>query len=402
MNQLAVADLNIKLYVFVKIFAKRVFIPLTAIYFIDNAGFTIRDIGLLSAFFSLIQLVAEVPTGYFADKIGRVASIRVGALFAALATIFYVIFRSKTGIFAGTFFEALGYSFMAGAGEALIHDSLVVKKQVEQYTKILSRTMSISLIANAFLIALVPMTYTINHAYPFLIGTICYLLLFSFTFFMHDVDRSISVTKLKMPDFSKITGKRHLLLFGLTFGIISALYTSSNDMFNIPLRDYGIRLDLIGWIYALGSVLGAAIGPFFHHLRNIRLSRYLVIDILLLLGVYLAAYTRIAIVLACAIIIAISFWRYRRIIYQDYLLTIYPTQFKATLISALNNLEQLNSIWLPLVITYLISHTNISNGLGLVGIFIILIAPIFFYSTLRFFRRDPVATTLAKSVEGIV
>lgn len=402
MNQIAVADRNIKLYIFVRIFAKRVFIPITAIYFIDTAGFTIRDIGLLSAFFSLVQLLAEVPTGYFADRIGRVQSIRMGAILAAIATTIYVFIHHKTGIYLGVMLEALAYSFLGGAGEALIHDSLVVKDKVADYTKILSRTQSVSLIANAVLIALVPMTYGLNKAYPFAIGTLAYLILIAFTFFMHDVSRASSIVKHKFEGLTRVIRKRHILLFAITFGIIAALYTSPNDMFNIALRDYGINVSLIGWVYALGSVVGALIGPVFHHLRKLRLSTYLLIDVTSLLSVYLAAYTRQPYILATAVIFGIAFWRYRRIIYQDYLLTLYPTSYKATLISAMNNLEQLNSIWLPLVITSAVYTFGISRGLGLIGLFALSISPIFIYSTLRFFRRDPVVVALAKSVDSIV
>ena len=401
MDQLKTANRNIKLYVFVRIFAKRVFIPLTAIYFIDTSGFTIREIGLLSAFFSLIQLLAEVPTGYFADRIGRVASIRVGAILAAFATTIYVYIHHKTGIYLGVMLEALGYSFLGGAGEALIHDSLVIKNKVADYTKVLSRTQSVSLIANAALIALVPMTYTINKTYPFVIGTLAYLLLFTFALFMHDVTRSVSVATHKFQGLTHIAGKRHLLLFALTFGIIAAMYTSPSDMFNIALRDYGINVSLIGWVYALGSILGALIGPVFHHLRKLRLSSYLLIDVTSLLSVYLAAFTRQPYLLVAAVIFGIGFWRYRRIIYQDYLLTIYPTKYKATLISAMNNLEQLNAIWLPLLITSSVYYFGISRGLGLIGLFGLFIAPFFVYSTLRFFRRDPLMVVANQTTDNV-
>lgn len=393
MNQLQIASRNIKLYILVKTLAKRVFLPLTAIYFIDTAGFTIRDIGLLSAFFSLVQLLAEVPTGYFADKIGRVASIRVASLLAALATAIYVFIHHKVGIYAGVMLEAMAYSFLGGAGEALVHDSLVVQKRIVDYTKIMSRTMSISLIGNAILVTLVPMTYKFNPSYPFAIGSFFYLILFFATFYMKDVERSTSIAKLKVPNFKLISGKRNILLFGLTFGIIAALFTSAADMVNVALKEYGIRVELIGWIYGIASVVGAGLGPFFHHLRRIKLSSYLIIDLATLLGVYLAAYTRNGYYLAIAMIISISFWRYRRIIYQDYLLTKYPTAYKATLISALNNLEQLNSIWLPLMITSVIFYTNTSIGLGLIGLFGLLVAPVYVYATLKFFRDKPPLAT---------
>ncbi len=395
MNQLQQANRNIKLYIFIRIFAKRVFLPLTALYFIDTAGFTIRNIGLLSAFFSIIQLVAEVPTGYFADRIGRLASIRVGAVLAAIATTIYVFIHHKTGIYLGVMLEALGYSFLGGAGEALIHDSLVIKKQEHNYTKIMSRTMSISLVVNAILISFVPMTYAINPAYPFAIGTLAYLLLFITALFMHDVVRVTSVVKLKLPVLKQIVGKKNILLFGLSFGIIAALYTSPADMFNVALREYGIRIDLIGWIYGLASVAGACIGPFIHYLRHIKLSYYLLLDIFLVLSLYVAAYTRSASLLSAMMIIGIGFWRYRRIIYQSYLLNVYPTAYKATLISAMNNLEQINSIWLPLVITGAIHLTSTHVGLGLMGLFTLLVAPVFYFSSLKFFHRNPLPVALA-------
>lgn len=395
MNQIEIANRNIKLYIIVRTLAKRVFLPLTAIYFIDTAGFTIRDIGLLSAFYSLVQLLAEVPTGYFADRIGRVASIRLAALLATIATTIYVFIHNRSGIYVGVMFEALAYSFFGGAGEALVHDSLVVKKRIVDYTKIMSQTMSISLIGNAILVTLVPMTYKFNSTYPFAIGAFFYLVLFFTTFFMHDVERSTSVAKIKVPNLKLISGKKNILLFSLTFGIIAALFTAPADMVNVALKEYGIRVDLIGWIYGIGSVVGAGIGPFIHHLRRIKLSSYLLIDLTFLLGVYLAAYTRNGYLLGTAMILSISFWRYRRIIYQDYLLTKYPTTYKATLISAMNNLEQLNSVWLPLMITSVIYHTNTSVGLGLVGLFGLFIAPIFYFSTLKFFKSYPLPTKLA-------
>jgi len=398
MNQVQIAQRNIKFYIYIKTIAKRVFLPLTAIYFIDTAGFTIRDIGLLSAFFSLVQLLVEIPTGYFADRIGRVASIRVSGLLAALSTTIYVFIHDKTGIYVGVMFEALAYSFLGGAGEALVHDSLVVQKRIGEYTKVMSRAMSISLIGNAILVTLVPMTYKYNPAYPFGIATFFYLVLFFLTFFMHDVARSNRVTKIKIPNFKLITGKRNILLFGLTFGIITALFTAPADMINIALKEYGIRVDLIGWIYGIASIVGASIGPFIHYLRKINLFSYLLLDLSTLLGVFFAAYTQNGYLLALAMIVSISFWRYRRIIYQDYLLIKYPTQYKATLISTMNNLEQLNSIWLPLMITSSIYFTNTWVGLGLMGLFGLCVAPVYVYATLKFFKEKPTLATDPVSV----
>ena len=175
-----------------------------------------------------------------------------------------------------------------------------------------------------------------------------------------------------------------MLAFGLTFGTISALYTSPNDMFNIALLEYGIRVENLGLIYGLGSILGAILGPLNSYLRRLPANIYVLVDSCMVLALYAAAYSGHPYLLALTIIIAISFWRYRRIIYQDYLLRIYPNAYKATLVSTLNNLDQANAIWLPLAITSAIHYLGLSSGFGLMFIFTLLIAPIFYLSTKRF------------------
>ncbi len=403
MNQLTLANRNIKLYVFVRIFAKRVFLPLSAIYFMDSAGFTIRDIGILAAFYSLVQLVAEVPTGYFADRVGRVASLRLGGLSLTIATLCFVLFPSHAGIFTGVFFEALGYSFLGGAGEAMIHDSLVVKGQEHEYTKVMSRTMSISLVANAILLALVPMTYALNPRYPFIIGALAYFALFMAAVFMRDVTRTTPTAKFFWPVLSQVVGKRFVLLFGLTFGIIGALYIAPTDFVFVALREYGIAPAYLGWIIAASSVVGAAMGPFIPFLRSLKLSSYILIDLFVLVSLYLAVFSHSASLLAVVLTASLGFWRYRKIIYQSYLLHKYPGAYKATLLSTMSNLEQLNNVWLTLAIASSVAYLGIAHGFGIMAIFALLIAPIYLYATLRFFRRTtPLPVALANPPQDIV
>ncbi|TXH00453.1 MAG: MFS transporter [Candidatus Moraniibacteriota bacterium] len=379
------ANKNIKYYIWVRIFAKRVFLPITAIYFIDTANLSIRDIGILSAYFSLIQFIAEVPTGYYADRIGRVKSLRIGTILAALATSIYVIFHTKSAIYLGVGLEALGYSFMGGAGEALIHDSLHAKKQTSLYTKIMSHNMAVSLVANAVLVALATYTYRLDPRLPFILGTLCYLILMASTTQLSDIyPPQKKKLQFQLPSFPFLISHKSMLAFGLTFGVISSLYTSPNDMFNIALREYGISAEKLGIIYGIGSIVGSLFGPINSYLRSLSARYYVLIDSTVLLTLFASATTKNPYLLALVMVLAISFWRYRRIIYQDYLLQIYPNAYKATLVSTLNNLEQVNSIWMPIVITAAIHQFGLSTGFVLISLFTLLIVPIFYISTIRF------------------
>jgi hypothetical protein len=69
----------------------------------------------------------------------------------------------------------------------------------------------------------------------------------------------------------------------------------------------------------------------------------------------------------------------------------------------MNNLEQLNAIWLPLFIAYLIGLTSLPTGFGLMFIFTLMIFPFFYLSALKFFARaTPVDLNLVKIQDTVV
>ena len=127
--------LNIQLFGVYKIFTKRVFIPLITIYATQQAGLNIQQIGFTAAGASVMSLLCDSTTGYWADVHGRRKSAQVGAAFAALGSLIYVIATNFAGILAASLVLAVGYSFLNGAMEALIHDSLVVLKQEDSFAR---------------------------------------------------------------------------------------------------------------------------------------------------------------------------------------------------------------------------------------------------------------------------
>lgn len=377
---------NLKLFFILQIFAKRVFFPLAAIYYVEVAGFSVNEVILVASFFYLTSFLAEIPTGYFADRVSRVTSIRIGAILNIIATLLYVLVQNKFGIFAGNFFEAIGYSFIAGAGEALIYESLLYVKKEADYSKIVSRGQSYSLYINAVLIALVPMTYNIDKRLPFLIGTFAYIVLGIAALYMKDIRIPKDKIDVKKP-IKIILDKKGVVMFAIFFGIIGSLYYAQSDTNNLILKDLGVTASHIGWIFAIASIFGAVIGRWIHYLKNIPVEKYVVLDGIIMTLPMLAVFTKSYILMSIAVIVNMAFWRYRKIIYQDYLLTIYETTYKATLLSAMNNMIQLNLLWMPMVIGVAISLTNLQLGVGIVGVLSLFLIPLYYYSTKYFFKN---------------
>jgi MFS family permease len=326
------AESNIKLFFIIRIFVKRVFFPLAAIYYVEVAGLSVQEVLLVASFYYLLGFIFEVPTGYFADKVSKVMSIRIGAFLNIIATLLYVFFPTKLGIFSGNFFEAIGYAFIAGAGEALIYDSLLSVNREKDYAKIVSKAQSSSLYVNAILVAIVPMTYAIDKRLPFLIGTFAYTFLIIAALYMKDI-RSIKKEVINKKPLRLIFKQKGVIPFGILFGIIGALYYSQSDMNNLALVDFGVAPAYIGWIFAIASLFAAIVGHWIHRLKNIPVSSYVLLDGVMMTIPLLTAFSGSYLLMSIAVIINMAFWRYRKIIYQDHLLTMYNTDYRATLLS---------------------------------------------------------------------
>lgn len=68
--------------------------------------------------------LAEVPTGVIADKFGRKKSVVIALFLQFLGEIFYLFARNYFSFVFIAILAGVGYSFLSGANEALVYDSL--------------------------------------------------------------------------------------------------------------------------------------------------------------------------------------------------------------------------------------------------------------------------------------
>jgi hypothetical protein len=368
---------NLKVYPVVRIFTKRVYLPLIAIYFINVVGLSLSEIGFLAAFIGLVQLIIEVPTGYFSDKISRKYSYILGGVIGMIATLFIVFMQNKTGVFIGMFFETVAYALFSGTGQALVHDSLSVLGREKDYSKYSSRTQSVSLLANAVIIALVPLSYTIDARLPFVFGTLQFFALVVTCIFLSDVRHEAIHNVVKPVRVHWLKGNKEFITFALVFGMFAAIYTSPSDFRNLALEAYGIRPELLGLYFAAASVVGAILGLFIHKLKELGLKKYAMLDSFIAVAALAGLSMGSPYIAVGALILNMSFWRYRGIIYQDFILAKYRTKYKATLMSVVHNAEQLNKVWQPAAIGLIVGIYGLQTGFLFVAAFAALLAIVF-------------------------
>lgn len=96
--------------------------------FLLDAGLSNFEAFLANAFFTLGEVIFEIPTGIFADTWGRRKSYLMGALTLSVSTALYLIMWQIHGPFwgwaASSVLLGLGYTFFSGATEAWLVDSL--------------------------------------------------------------------------------------------------------------------------------------------------------------------------------------------------------------------------------------------------------------------------------------
>src|SRR3989344_4633183 len=96
--------------------------------FLLDAGLTNFQAFAANAFFTLGQVIFEIPTGIVADTFGRRKSYLLGALTLGVSTLLYLYMWQIKGPFwgwaASSMLLGLGFTFFSGALEAWLVDAL--------------------------------------------------------------------------------------------------------------------------------------------------------------------------------------------------------------------------------------------------------------------------------------
>ena len=101
--------------------------------------FTRRHHGLdgavtLAAIYYLAAVTLEVPSGWFSDRVGRVITLRLGAIaWIGAHAVFLVADTSFLAVAAGQCLMALGFSALSGTDVALHYDSLEALDRADEY-----------------------------------------------------------------------------------------------------------------------------------------------------------------------------------------------------------------------------------------------------------------------------
>lgn len=111
------------------------------ILYLLHRGYSLAEIGLAEAAFHLAPILLELPSGSFADLVGRRWSLVVSSTLVLLGTVFLFSAATLPVVLIAMFFTGASFSFRTGADQAFLYDALTAE-QKSRYGRVFGRLLS--------------------------------------------------------------------------------------------------------------------------------------------------------------------------------------------------------------------------------------------------------------------
>lgn len=124
------------------------YLPVSIVY-LQAEGFGLPFVGLTQATFALASLVAEIPSGYLGDRLGRRGSLAVGAVLRATAMGAYPFLDGQVAFLAAQVVWAFGFAFRSGTQDAWLYELLRTRCAADEYARVEGRGSTVLLVVSA-------------------------------------------------------------------------------------------------------------------------------------------------------------------------------------------------------------------------------------------------------------
>ena len=259
--------------------------------FFQSQGLSMKEVFLLQAFYSLIVLLFEIPSGYFADILGRKKSLVLAGFLHGVGFSLFPFIESFEAFLFAEFLLAVGVSFFSGADISLLYDSIFILKKKPTTLTIVARLLFYKQISESVAALLTSVLVLLSSMAPVWVQAGASWIPFVFALFLYEPARkTMSKSDHKQNFkfiFKTLFGQSRLLsliaLTGMAYGTTGLLAAWS---FQPYWKEIGIQLSHFGLLWALSNFIVAfiaRIAPFIERKLG-KGTTYLLIGILPLIG----------------------------------------------------------------------------------------------------------------------
>lgn len=278
-------------------FLSELYFPISVWLFYYLRFLDFKQIGMLTAVKLISANLFEVPTGAFADVIGRKTSIVISFLLYGLVMFGFAGVSVFWMFIVLDILKALSNAFFSGSLEALVYDSLKEKGEESKYDKVVANMESAAWIG-LFVSAIIGgYLYYFWFRSPYIIQGILYwgAAIVAMRLIEPKIDskkyRLTDAIKFNLAGFNELFANAKISRISIIFIILGAGYFVASEWLGISqAREYGMDSRGVGWLFGTGYVVSAIVSQFYPKLREwLGTERLLLIVAGVLLGSFLLA-----------------------------------------------------------------------------------------------------------------
>ncbi len=128
---------------------------------------TVAEVGLVNGVFFGAVVLAEIPTGYVGDRIGRRDSLVVSTLVITAAILGFTVAESLAGFVAVYAVWGVGLTLRSGSGSAWLYDTLDERLDTDEFARISGRGTAAFLVASGAMAVAGSYVYQFDRELPF-------------------------------------------------------------------------------------------------------------------------------------------------------------------------------------------------------------------------------------------
>jgi len=359
-----------------------IFAPILVPFFKAH-NLTASEIFTIEAAYNVVMAFSEIPTGYFADVMGRKVAMALGAVLRPLAILVYLCSDSFWGFVLAECCMGFSACMRSGADSSMLYDTLLELKREKEHKRFEGTAHFFTNIGTSVAGILGSLLAVISMKLPF-IGTMCISLIHLPLIFSLQEPKRIMVKPKRLRDHYieilraiRFTMRHKSVLYASLYMMLVvnvnavgvwAYYMYYGDL-GIGLAYYGLLAALFWFFSGMGSRLCHEINKRWGEQRALLLP-LLVAPSLILMGQYKSVWI-LPLIAFNAFLWGMSTPLLRDVIHRNT-----RSSRRATVLSVANMARRFGYLFFAFAVGYITDITNIQNGLTALGLLMIVTAVI--------------------------
>ncbi len=256
-------------------FLSELYFPITVWIFFYLRFLDFTQVAAITAIQTIVSIIFEIPTGAFADMVGRKLSVLISFVLYSLA-MFITAGASAFWMFAALeVVKGISIALYSGSLEALVYDTLKEQGKEEHYDQVNSNLRSIEWIALLLSAVVGGFIYSLQFQSPYIVQGIFYVAAAISCLFL--IEPRIDSVKYSFVSFFKQNGNGFKELFHsqqtiiLSFALIAismGYYVTANFLGISQAKQYGLDSFKVGLLFGAGYILSAVASQLYPTLKT--------------------------------------------------------------------------------------------------------------------------------------